>query len=70
MQKRILIIGAGFAGMWGAVHTMVWDRQVILQGTESKARKQWVNSVYIYPPNAERAEAFAAADPQRPQIFG
>ncbi|VVD64257.1 pyridine nucleotide-disulfide oxidoreductase [Pandoraea aquatica] len=50
-------------GPWGAVHTTGWDRQIIMQGAESKARKQWVNSIYIYPPLADRTTAFEAADP-------
>jgi NADH:ubiquinone reductase (H+-translocating) len=53
-------------GPWGAVHTIGWDRRVVLTGEESKTRKQYINSVYIYPPRADRAEAFAAADPVRP----
>lgn len=52
-------------GPWGAVHTEGWDRKVVLYGAASKARKQFVNSVYIYPPKADRTEAFAAADPER-----
>lgn len=54
-------------GPWGAVHTTGWDRQVVLTGAESKARKVQVNSVYIYPPKANRAEAFEAANPIRPR---
>jgi len=50
-------------GPWGAVHTTGWDRQIIMQGAESKARKQWINSIYIYPPLADRTAAFEAADP-------
>lgn len=53
-------------GPWGAVHTNGWDRTVVLQGAESKARKMFVNSVLIYPPKPDRAEAFAAAHPIRP----
>lgn len=52
-------------GPWGAVHTTGWDRKVILTGAESKARKEYINRVYIYPPKADRAEAFAAADPAK-----
>lgn len=50
-------------GSWGAVHTEGWDRKVVLSGAPSKARKHYVNSVLIYPPKANRAEALAAAKP-------
>lgn len=50
-------------GPWGAVHTNGWDRQVVLTGAESKARKEFVNRILIYPPKADRQAAFAAADP-------
>jgi len=52
-------------GPWGAVHTTGWERKVVLTGAESKARKRYVNGVVIYPPRADRAEAFAAADPDQ-----
>jgi NADH dehydrogenase len=50
-------------GSWGAVVTQGWDRQVVLSGAEAKALKIQINSVWIYPPKAERAAAFAAAEP-------
>ncbi|TDU32144.1 NADH dehydrogenase [Panacagrimonas perspica] len=52
-------------GPWGAVLTEGWDRKVVLQGVEAKQLKQQINSVWIYPPPAIRAEALAAADPAR-----
>ena len=50
-------------GPWGAVVTQGWDRQIVLSGAEAKAMKTQINSVWIYPPAADRAAAFAAAEP-------
>jgi NADH dehydrogenase len=52
-------------GPWGAVYTEGWDRQVKLTGAEAKALKTKINREWIYPPSADRAEAFALADPRR-----
>jgi NADH:ubiquinone reductase (H+-translocating) len=52
-------------GPWGAVYTEGWDREVKLTGAEAKALKTKINTEWIYPPSAERAEAFALADPRR-----
>lgn len=52
-------------GPWGAVYTEGWDRQVKLVGAEAKALKTQINTEWIYPPSAARAEALAAADPRR-----
>ena len=52
-------------GAWGAVYTEGWDRQVKLVGAEAKALKTKINSEWIYPPSANRAEALASADPLR-----
>lgn len=53
-------------GPWGAVVTEGWDRHVRLTGSVAKAVKQNINQDVIYPPKADRAEAFAAADPDSP----
>jgi NADH dehydrogenase len=53
-------------GAWGAVYTEGWDRQVKLLGQEAKELKHQINSVWIYPPAADRATALAAADPSIP----
>ncbi|EFQ62867.1 NAD(P)/FAD-dependent oxidoreductase [Pseudomonas sp. FP597] len=53
-------------GAWGAVYTEGWDRQLKLVGQEAKDLKHQINSVWIYPPAAERAAALAAADPLIP----
>ncbi|MBZ9780317.1 NAD(P)/FAD-dependent oxidoreductase [Pseudomonas sp. REP124] len=53
-------------GAWGAVFTEGWDRQVKLVKQEAKELKQQINSVWIYPPAADRAVALAAADPLIP----
>jgi len=53
-------------GPWGAVYTEGWDRQVKLIGEEAKRLKSQINSVWIYPPAADRAQALAAADPLIP----
>ena len=52
-------------GAWGALYSEGWDRQVVMQGEDAKRLKQQINSVWIYPPPAVRAEALAAADPAR-----
>jgi NADH dehydrogenase len=36
-----------------------------MEGAEAKALKHQINSEWIYPPRADRAEALAAADPRR-----
>jgi NADH:ubiquinone reductase (H+-translocating) len=50
-------------GEWGAIYSEGWDRQVKLTRAEGKERKQMINTKWIYPPAAERAEALAAGDP-------
>lgn len=52
-------------GPWGAVYTEGWDRQVKLSGAEAKALKTKINTEWIYPPSADRAEIFELADPRR-----
>lgn len=52
-------------GPWGAVYTEGWEREVKLVGAEAKQLKHRINSEWIYPPSADRAEALAAADPRR-----
>lgn len=53
-------------GAWGAVFTEGWDRQLKLVGQEAKELKTQINTVWIYPPAADRATALAAADPLIP----
>lgn len=53
-------------GAWGAVYTEGWDRQVKLVKQEGKALKTQINTVWIYPPAANRETAWAAADPLIP----
>jgi NADH dehydrogenase len=52
-------------GPWGAVYTEGWEREVKMSGAQAKELKTRINTEWIYPPSAERAEAFAAADPLR-----
>ncbi len=52
-------------GTWGAVYTEGWDRQVKLSGAAAKNVKRQITTKWIYPPPADRAAAFAAADPAR-----
>ncbi|QNK02523.1 NAD(P)/FAD-dependent oxidoreductase [Dyella telluris] len=52
-------------GPWGAVYTEGWEREVKMQGMDAKHLKHQINSEWIYPPRADRAEVFAAADPLR-----
>jgi NADH dehydrogenase len=49
----------------GALFTICWERQVKMVGDVAKKAKQEVNTVWIYPPKAERAAALASADPER-----
>ena len=53
-------------GAWGAVFTEGWDRQLKLVGQEAKELKHQINTVWIYPPAADRTVALAAADPLIP----
>jgi NADH dehydrogenase len=50
-------------GSWGAIFTEGWQREIKLRGAEAKALKRQINGEWIYPPRADRAEIFAAADP-------
>jgi hypothetical protein len=60
-----LRLGAFAGNNAGAVFTRGWDRIVELVGDRGKAYKKEINTVWIYPPRAERAAALASADPQR-----
>ncbi|MGJ7548967.1 NAD(P)/FAD-dependent oxidoreductase [Pseudomonas alloputida] len=55
-------------GAWGAVYTEGWERTVSppTDKAEAKLLKSQINSIWIYPPTAERAAALAAADPTIP----
>jgi len=53
-------------GAWGAVYTEGWDRQVKLVKEEGKALKTQINTMWIYPPVADRVTALASADPMIP----
>jgi NADH:ubiquinone reductase (H+-translocating) len=52
-------------GEAGALFTVGWERQVKMVGDVGKKTKQEINTVWIYPPRAERAAALASADPER-----
>ncbi len=52
-------------GAAGALFTVGWDRKVAMVGDVAKKTKQEINTVWIYPPRAERAAALASADPER-----
>ncbi|QIB35925.1 NAD(P)/FAD-dependent oxidoreductase [Ancylobacter pratisalsi] len=49
----------------GALFTRGWDRHVEFVGAEAKKMKQEINTVWIYPPRAQRDVALASADPER-----
>ena len=53
-------------GEWGAAYSEGWERELKLQGQEGKELKRQINSVWIYPPAADRSLALAAADPMIP----
>lgn len=50
-------------GAWGAVYTEGWEQEVKLVREEAKKLKIAITNELIYPPAADRAVAFAAADP-------
>lgn len=52
-------------GEAGAIFTRGWDRKVEMVGAKAKATKKEINTVWIYPPSAERVAALASADPER-----
>jgi NADH:quinone reductase (non-electrogenic) len=52
-------------GEAGALFTRGWERKVEMVGDLAKKTKQEINTVWIYPPKAERAAALASADPER-----
>jgi NADH:ubiquinone reductase (H+-translocating) len=52
-------------GEAGALFTRGWERKVEMIGDQAKKTKQQINTVWIYPPLAERAAALASADPER-----
>lgn len=49
----------------GALFTRGWDRHVEFVGAEAKKMKQEINTVWIYPPRAQRDVALASAEPER-----
>jgi len=51
-------------GEAGALFTRGWERKVEMTGDVAKKTKQEINTVWIYPPKAERAAALASADPE------
>lgn len=51
-------------GEAGALFTRGWERTVEMIGAKAKKTKQEINTVWIYPPKAERAAALASADPE------
>jgi NADH dehydrogenase len=52
-------------GEAGALFTRGWDRKVEMVGEQAKKTKRGINTVWIYPPQANRAAALASADPER-----
>ncbi|HAV3170452.1 TPA: FAD-dependent oxidoreductase [Acinetobacter baumannii] len=50
-------------GPWGALYTEDWDRKVQFVREEAKKIKQEINTVWIYPPVADREAVFAIANP-------
>ncbi|MGB9992455.1 NAD(P)/FAD-dependent oxidoreductase [Massilia sp. SM-13] len=52
-------------GQAGALFTRGWERKVEMVGNAAKKTKREINTLWIYPPKAERAAALASADPER-----
>lgn len=52
-------------GAAGAIFARGWtdESRLKLTGARAKSLKQEINTVWIYPPRADRAEAFAASEP-------
>ncbi|MDR6794964.1 FAD-dependent oxidoreductase [Acinetobacter calcoaceticus] len=50
-------------GPWGALYSEGWDRKVQFVREEAKKIKQEINTVWIYPPAADRDAVFAIANP-------
>ncbi|MBH3360918.1 NAD(P)/FAD-dependent oxidoreductase [Pseudomonas sp. CK-NBRI-02] len=55
-------------GGWGATFSEGWERTLKYKGQEGKDLKRQINTVWIYPPAADRALALAAADPLIPVV--
>jgi NADH dehydrogenase len=55
-------------GTWGAVYSEGWDQVVKFTKEEGKKIKISITNELIYPPQAEREAAFAAADPLAPFV--
>lgn len=55
-------------GAWGAVYSEGWDQVVKFTQEEGKKIKVSITNELIYPPQAEREVAFAAADPLAPFV--
>jgi NADH dehydrogenase len=51
-------------GEAGALFTTGWERRVTMVDDVAKKTKQEINTVWIYPPRAERAAALASANPE------
>jgi len=51
-------------GAAGAIFTRGWDRKLDLEGTVAKKLKHQINTLWIYPPRADRAAALTSADPE------
>jgi NADH dehydrogenase len=51
-------------GAAGALLTVGWGRKVGMVGEKAKKAKQEINTVWIYPPRAERVAALASAEPE------
>jgi NADH dehydrogenase len=49
-------------GPLDAVFTRGWDSQVEQSGDKAKAMKREINTRWIYPPSANRTDAFKAAE--------
>ncbi|CUT12638.1 NADH dehydrogenase EC 16993 [Bradyrhizobium sp.] len=52
-------------GTAGALFTRGWERKVEMVGDMAKKTKHEINTVWIYPPRANRAAALASADPAK-----
>jgi NADH dehydrogenase len=50
-------------GSWGALYTEGWDYQIHYTREDARKIKQEINTLWIYPPVADRDAVFAVANP-------
>src|SRR5262249_34053782 len=62
-QQRTYVVCLDL-GSSGAIFARGWNPQLEQNGSEAKATKREINTVWIYPPAPDRDQVFAAAPAQ------